>query len=194
MLESHVIEFLNGNIDIDTFQLLCKNIYYKHISNDDLQYSLDAIKYLPFIHQFSFPEPGTSIDEYKKEVQYYLKLLHHEVEYHYSCIILLPRSEKDCDIDINEALFMKKIIDRFQEKTKSRKQISNLIYNMLRELISQYSNEQEGCFASLNCSNKLSKEYLKERILQLYMYYTGTKEFILQLFCNKTGEDVFFIV
>ena len=39
-----------------------------------------------------------------------------------------------------------------------------------------------------------SKEYLKKRILQLYMYYTGENEFILQLFCNTSKKDVFCIV
>ena len=191
MLEKYVIDFIDGKINMEMFQSLCKDTFYKYISDNDLLFSLDAIKYLPFIHYFSFPEYGVSIDEYKSEVQDYLKLLHHEVEYHYSCVILLPQLKRDDSIDIHDASFIEKVVDIFREEKDSNESISDILYNMLRELI---SNNQDDCFGYLNCSNDLSTAYLKEKIIQLYMYYTGTKEFIVQLFCNKAGRDVYCII
>ena len=194
MLESYAFDFLNGKINRQTFQQLCQETYSKYISKKDFQYNLDAIKYLPFIHYFSFPEYGTSVDEFKDEVQHYLNLLHHTIEYSYSCVVLLPRHENDCHIGIDDELFVKKISCLFKDENKEIDSIFGLLYNMLQKLISQYLNDQEDCFDYLNCSDELSKEYLKKRIIQLYMYYTGEKEFILQLFCNTSERDVFCIV
>ena len=194
MLENHVIDFINEKIDMQAFQQICQDTYSKCVSKKDFQYNLDAIKYLPFIHYFSFPEYGLSFDEYKGEVQFYLKLLHHKVEYSYSCVIFLPRRESDCHIDIYDDLLIEKLSYLFKEENKSFDNVFGILYNMLQKLISQYLNDQEDCCDYLNCSDELSKECIKKRILQLYMYYTGEKEFILQLFCNTSGKDVFCIV
>ena len=194
MLENKVIDFINGKIDMQAFQQICRDTYSESISKKDSQYNLDAIKYLPFIHYFSFPEHGTSFDEYRSEVQFYLKLLHHKVEYSYSCVIFLPRRENHCHIDVNDDLLIEKLSCLFKEKNKSIDNVFGILYNTLQKLISQYLNDQEDCFDYLNCSDELSKEYLKKRILQLYMYYTGEKEFILQLFCSTSERDVFCIV
>ena len=194
MLENHAIDFLNGKIDMHAFQQLCRDIYTKCVSEKNFQYNLDAIKCLPFIHYFAFPEHGTSVDEFKGEVQYYLKLLHYEVEYSYSCVILLPHQENDCHIDMDDDLLTEKLSCLFKEENNEFDNIFGLLYNMLQKLICQYLNGQDDCFDHLNCSDNMSKEYLKKRILQLYMYYTGENEFILQLFCNTSKKDVFCIV
>ena len=194
MLENQVIDFINDKIDMQAFQQICQDTYYKCISENDLQYNLDVIKYLPFLHNFAFPEYGTSIGEYKGEVQFYLKLLHHEIEYHYSCVILLPNLKNDCNIDIEDDLFIEKLSYLFKEKKNTLDNIFGMLYNMLQELISQYLNNQEDCFDYINCTDELSKEYLKDRILKLYMYYTGEKEFIVQLFCYTEARDVFCII
>ncbi len=194
MLENYLIDFINEKIDMQTFQQLCRDTYSRCISDKDYQYNLDAIKYLPFIHYFSFPEHGTSIDEYKTEAQFYLKLLHHKVEYSYSCVVLLPRRKNECCVDSDVDLYVEKLSCQFKEKNKADDNIFGILYTMLQKLIGQYLNDQVDCFDYLNCADELSKEYLKKRIHQLYMYYTGEKEFILQLFCNASGKDVFCIV
>lgn len=194
MLEKSVVDFLNGKIDMQAFQQICDDTYSKCIFMKDCQYNFDAIKCLPFIHSFAFPEPGTGFDEYKKEVQFYLELLHHKVEYRYACVILLPRLSGDSHIDIDNGFIVEKIAYLFQQKNESLDNVYGILYDMLQKLISRYLNPQDDFFDYLNCEDELSKEYLKERIRQLYMYYTGEKEFILQLFCDTSGKDVFCIV
>lgn len=194
MLENYAIEFINDKIDIQIFQELCQDTYHKYISEKNLQYNLESIKYLPFIHNFSFPEYGISIEDYKSEVQFYLKLLHHEVDYHYSCVILLPPFGSGCYVDIDDKLFIEKISCLFREEKKLPDSIFDIIHNALCGMISQYLDNQEYCFDFINCTDELSRGFLRERIIRLYMYYTGTKEFIVQWFCNASEKDVFCII
>lgn len=194
MLEKNCIDFINNNIDMETFQQLCRETYCKYISSKDLKYDLDAIKCLPFIHSFAYFEQGASVDEYKKEVCNYIKLLHYEVEYHYSCVILLPKLKNDYLDNFDDELFIERISCLFRDVNKTYENILDLLYNMLQELIYQYLNNKDDCFDSINCADELNKEHLRDRILQLFMYYAGKKEFMVQLFCNKSEKDVFCII
>lgn len=191
-------KYLNNQMNITEFSDACRDFYVRVLHNKECGFELDAIIWIPFIHEFGYCD-YTDL-ELKTEVEHLVGVLLGKKDYNYSSFFkLIPPAPSDkrfydlylkypdIKIDDLDNLF----ISRIDSPNNLKDCIQNYIVDILENI--NFDRVEDSLMDCVNMGEGISLEFAKEKLYSFLAYYLGVSPFYLNISVFKDGKTVYLI-